>query len=119
MKLKILALIAVMAVSGIASANASYPHTMGIQLLRSDCELPDRPSQIRCETFLMGVVDTISALSVSGELGKSRFCIPEGFTEVRLRTVFVDYIAAKDSVDLLTSAASHAIRAFGEAFPCK
>jgi hypothetical protein len=119
MKLKILAFIAVMAVSGIASANARYPHNMSILLLSSDCELPDRPSQIRCETFLVGVVDTISALSVSGELEKSYFCIAEGFTGVRLRTVFVNYITAKGAVDHLTSAASHAIRAFGEAFPCK
>jgi hypothetical protein len=119
MKLKILVLITVMAMSGIASANARYPHPMSIQLVRSDCELPDRPSQIRCETFLVGVVDTINALSVSGELEKNYFCIPYGATEVRLRKVFVDYIATQGGVDLSASAASHVIRAISEAFPCK
>ena len=119
MKLIVLAFIAVMAVSGIASANATYPNSMSTLLLKSDCELPDRPSQIRCETFLVGVVDTINALSVSGDLEKSYLCIPEGVTEVQLRKVFVDYIAAQDSVDLSASAASHVIRAFGETFPCK
>jgi len=119
MKLIILVFVTVMAVSGIASANAGYPHNMSIQLLGSDCELPDRPSQIRCETFLVGVLDTVNALSASGDLGKSYFCIPEGVTEVQLRKAFVDYIAAQDGVDLLASAASHVIRAFGETFPCK
>ena len=119
MKLKILVLIAVMAMSSIASANARYPHPTSLQLFRSDCELPDRPSQIRCETFLVGVVDTINALSVLGALEKSYFCIPEGVTEVGLRKVFVGYIAAKGGEDLLSSAASHIIRAFSEAFPCE
>jgi hypothetical protein len=119
MKLIILVLITVMAMSGIASANARYPHPMSIQLFRSDCELPDRPSQIRCETFLVGVVDTINALSVSGELEKSYFCIHDGITEVGLRKVFVSYLATQGSVDLLSSAASHVIRAIREAFPCK
>jgi len=119
MKLIVLAFIAVMAVSGIASANTNNTQHMSLQLVRSDCELPDRPSQIRCETFLLGVADTVTALSVSGDLEKSYLCIPEGVTEVQLRKVFVDYIAAQDSVDLSASAASHVIRAFGETFPCK
>ena len=119
MKLRLLAFIAVMAVSGIASANATYPNSMSTLLLKSDCELPDRPSQIRCETFLVGVVDTINALSASGELGNDYLCIPEGITEVQLRKVFVDFIAASDGVDLLASAASNVISSFGETFPCK
>jgi hypothetical protein len=119
MKLILLAFIAVMAVSGIASANNNNTQHMSLQLVRSDCELPDRPSQIRCETFLVGVADTVNALSASGELEKSYFCIPEGVTEVQLRKVFVDYIAVQNDIDLLASAASHVIRAFGETFPCK
>ena len=119
MKLKILAFITIVTMSVIGSANAKYPHHMGILLLRSDCELPDRPSQIRCEAFLMGVVDTINDLSSLGELEKSYSCIPEGVTEVRLRKVFVGYIAAEGGVNLLASAASHVIRTFGDAFPCE
>jgi Rap1a immunity proteins len=119
MKLKILVLIAAMAICGIASANANYPQHMSIQLFQTDCELPDRPSQIRCETFLRGVVDTVNALSDLGELEKSYFCIPEGFTEVRLRKIFVDYMATQSDVDLSASAASHVILAFGAAFPCE
>jgi hypothetical protein len=119
MKLKILVFITIMAMSGIAPANDRYPHQISLQLFRSDCELPDRPSQIRCETFLLGVVDTINALSVLGELEKNYFCIPDEVSEAGLRKVFVDYITTQSGVDPLASAASYVIRAIDEAFPCK
>ncbi len=117
MKLKILAFITIVAMSG--TTNAEYPHYMNVQLLKADCELPDRPSQIRCEAFLMGVVDTVNAFTFWGEVHKNYFCTSEGITEVRLRKVFVGYVAAKDGLDLFEPAASFAIRAFKEAFPCK
>ena len=119
MKLRILAVVVIVAMSVISSANAKYPHQMSVQLLRADCELPDRPSQIRCEAFLVGVVDTVNAFSFWGALDKNYFCTPEGITDVRLRKAFVGYVAAKGGVDLLEPAASLVIRAFGETFPCK
>ena len=117
MKLKMLAFITIAAMSG--TTNAEYPHYMSVQLLKVDCELPDRPSQIRCEAFLMGVVDTTNAITSWGEVDKDYLCTLEGIPEVRLRKVFVDYVAAKDGLDLFEPAASLAIRAFKEAFPCK
>jgi hypothetical protein len=117
MKLRILAFVAFAAMSG--PTNAEYPHHMTVQLLRADCELPDRPSQIRCEAFLVGVVDTVNAFTFWGELDKNYFCPPEGINDVRLRKVFVGYVATKGGLDLLEPAASVAIHAFTEAFPCK
>ena len=101
------------------TVNAEYPHHVSVQLLKADCELPDRPSQIRCETFLMGVVDTVNTFIFWGDLDQNYFCPPEGISDVRLRKVFVGYIAAKGGLDLLEPAASHVIRAFAEAFPCE
>jgi hypothetical protein len=117
MKLRILAFVAFAAMSG--PTNAEYPHHMTVQLLRADCELPDRPSQIRCEAFLVGVVDTVNAFTFWGELDKNYFCIPEGVNDIRLRKVFVGPPPAKGGVDHYEPAASLVIRAFGEAFPCK
>ncbi len=101
------------------TVNAEYPHHMSVLLLRADCELPDRPSQIRCEAFLVGVVDTVNAFTFWGELDQNYFCAPEGVTDVRLRKVFVGYVAAKGGLDLLEPAASLVVRAFNEAFPCE
>ena len=119
MKLKILAFVAVMAMPVSGPSNAEYPHHMSVQLLRADCELPDRPSQIRCEAFLVGVVDTVNAFIFWGELDQKYFCTPEGITDVRLRKVFVGYIAAKGGLNLLEPAASLVVRVFAEKFPCK
>ena len=117
MKLKMLAFITIVAMSG--TTNAEYRHYISVQLLRADCELPDRPSQIRCEAFLVGVVDTVNALTYWEEVEKNYFCIPEEITDVDLRKVFVGYIAAKGGLDLLEPAASVVIRAFKEVFTCK
>jgi len=117
MKLKILAFIAIVAMSG--TTNAEYQHYVSAQLLRADCELPDRPSQIRCEAFLVGVVDTVNAFTYWGEVDKNYFCIPEEITDVSLRKVFVGYATAKGGLDLLQPAVSLVIRAFKEVFPCK
>jgi hypothetical protein len=117
MKLKILAFITIVAMSG--TTYAEFPHYMSVQLLKADCELPDRPSQIRCEAFLVGVVDTVNTFTFWGELDKNYFCTPEGITDIHLRKVFVDYIAAKDGLNLLEPAASLVIQTFKEAFPCE
>ncbi len=119
MKRFLLACDAIAAMSVISPANAKYPHHMSVLLLRADCELPDRPSQIRCEAFLVGVVDTVNAFSFWCVLDKKYFCPPEGVIDVRLRKVFVGYVAAKGGVDHYEPAASLVIRAFVEAFPCE
>ena len=101
--------VALLAMSG--TTNAAYPHYMSVGVLRADCELLDRQSQVRCEAFLMGVVDTVNAFSFIGKLDQNYFCPPERITDVRLRKIFVGYVAA-ESVDILDPAASVALRAF-------
>jgi hypothetical protein len=119
MKFKTMVLTVFMAMCGIGPANAEYQHHMSATLLQTDCELPDRPSQIRCEAFLVGVVDTVNAFIFWEELDKNYFCTPKGVTDVRLRKVFVDYLAAKGGQGLVEPAASLVIRAFSESFSCK
>jgi hypothetical protein len=119
MKLKVLAFVAFVTMCSSSLANAEYPYLMNVHLLRTDCELPDRPSQIRCEAFLVGVVDTVNAITFWEELDGNYFCTPEKITDVRLRKVFVGYIAAQGGLDLLKPAASLVIRAFADAFPCE
>lgn len=116
MKVRTPLLIALLAISG--AVDAGYPHNMNAGVLRADCELLDRPSQVRCEAYLMGVVDTVNTLAFSGKLGNGLFCTPEGTTEVRLRQSFVEYVTA-EHVAITDPAADVAIAAFTRAFPCK
>jgi hypothetical protein len=102
----------------LSTAGADYPHNMNAGVLRADCELLDRPSQVRCEAFLMGVADTVNALTFSGELDKKFFCAAEGVNEIRLRQAFVEFVAA-EYVKINDPAVDVALRAFARAFPCK
>lgn len=115
MKIKTTLFITLLLISNAASAD--YPHNMGAGVLRADCELLDRPSQVRCEAFLMGVADTVNALTFSGKLHKKYLCIPEGVNEIRLRQVFVEFVAA-ENVRITDPAADVALGAFGQAFSC-
>jgi len=108
--------IGLLAVSSAASAD--YPHNMKAGVLRADCELLDRASQVRCEAFLMGVVDTVAALSFSEKLDHNFYCIPRRVTEIQLRQAFVGYVAA-ENVKNSDPGAEVALAAFGRAFPCK
>jgi hypothetical protein len=116
MKVRTTLLFASLTLSG--AVDAGYPHTMNAGVLRADCELLDRPSQVRCEAYLMGIVDMVNALSFSGKLVTTVFCTPEGITEIRLRKSFVEYVAA-EHVAITDPAADVAIAAFTRAFPCK
>ena len=101
-----------------SAANADYPHNMNAGVLRADCELLDRPSQVRCEAFLMGVVDAVAALSFSKKLKHNFYCIPERVTEIQLRQAFVKYVRATH-VKISDPGADVALAAFGSEFPCK
>ena len=116
MKFRATLFIGLLAVS--SAAVADYPHNMNAGVLRADCELLDRPSQVRCEAFLMGVADTVNALIFLKKLDKNYFCIPEGVNEIQLRKAFVAYVAA-ENVKITDPAAEVALAAFGRAFPCK
>ena len=108
--------ISLLAVS--SAAVADYPHNMNTGVLRADCELLDRPSQVRCEAFLMGVADTVNALIFLERLDQNYLCISEGVNEISLRKVFVEYVAA-ENVKISDPAVDVALSAFGREFPCK
>jgi len=116
MKAGITLFVTLLLMSGVIDAN--YQHTMNAGVLRADCELLDRPSQVRCEAYLMGVVDTVSSLGFSGKLEHKLFCLPEEITEIRLRQAFVEYVAA-ENIAISAPAVDVAIGAFKRAFPCK
>jgi hypothetical protein len=116
MKFRATLFIGLLAVS--SAAVADYPHNMGAGVLRADCELLDRPSQVRCEAFLMGVADTVNALTFLEKRDQKYFCLPEGANEIWLRKAFVEYVAA-EYVKVSDPAAEVALGAFGRAFPCK
>jgi hypothetical protein len=116
MKIRSMLFITLLAISG--SAVADYPHILNIGVLRADCELLDRPSQVRCEAFLMGVFDTVKALTSAGKLNEKYFCAPQGITEIRLRQVFVEDGAA-GYTDTSVPAVDVVLGAFSRAFPCK
>ena len=101
-----------------SAAGADYPHNMNAGVLRADCELLDRPSQVRCEAFLMGVADTVNALTFLEKLDHNYFCLPKGVAEIQLRKAFVEYVAA-GNVKISDPAVDVALGAFGRAFPCK
>jgi len=116
MKFRAMLFIGLLAISSVAAAN--YPHILNAGVLRADCELLDRPSQVRCEAFLTGVVDTVNALTFSEKLDKKFYCLPERITEIRLRQAFVEYISA-GYVEISDPAVDVALAAFGYSFPCK
>ena len=116
MKVRSMLLTTLLAISGVVDAD--YPHNMNAGVLRADCELLDRPSQVRCEAFLMGVADTVNAITFSGRLNGKLFCAPQETTEIRLRQVFVEYVATRN-VDISEPAVDVAFSAFGQAFPCE
>ena len=116
MNFKAALLIGLLALSSTAAAD--YPHNMNTGLLMADCELLDRPSQVRCEAFLMGVADTVNALTFLKKLRQNYFCIPEGVNEIELRRAIVAYVAA-ESVKSTDPAVEVVMGAFGRAYPCK
>ena len=101
-----------------STVDANYPHNMNAGVLRADCELLDRPSQVRCEAFLMGVADTVNALFFAGKLGRKYFCATESVNEIRLRQAFVEYVAS-ENVKIEDPAVDVALAAFARSFPCK
>ncbi len=116
MKIKSMLFITLLAIS--SSAVADYPHILNIGVLRADCELLDRPSQVRCEAFLMGVFDTVKALNASGKLNENYFCAPEGMTEIRLRQILVEDGASRYA-EVADPAVDVVFDVFSRAFPCK
>ena len=70
-----------------------------------------------CLGYLQAVVDTDATFAEWGELPR-RACIPQGVTSSQLRLVFLDWLNERPDY-LHFSAASLALTAFSETWPCK
>lgn len=70
-----------------------------------------------CLGYLQGVVDTDATLAEWGETPRQA-CIPRGVTSSRLRQVFLQWLNEHPD-QLRFSAASLALAAFSESWPCK
>ncbi len=69
-----------------------------------------------CLGYLQAVADTDATFSEWGDVPRQA-CIPQGVTSSRLRQVFLDWLNER-SDHLQFSAASLALTAFSEAWPC-
>ena len=106
MKLKILAFIAIAAMSGIGSAKAAAVYD-GNEILFS-CE----QGHLKCIYYLAGVQD------VWNDRDSKKYCMPDGVNLAELKKVFIKY--AKENPEKLNLAASSVtIKAFRAAFPCE
>ena len=70
-----------------------------------------------CLGYLQAVADTDATMSEWGDVSRQA-CIPQGVTSSRLRQVFLAWLTER-SDHLHFSAASLALTAFSEAWPCK
>ena len=106
MKLKILAFIAIAAMSGIGSAKAAAIYD-GNEILFS-CE----QGHLKCIYYLAGVQDAWN------NLDSKKYCIPDGVKLTELKEAFIKY-AKKNPEKLNSAASSVTINAFKKAFPCE
>jgi hypothetical protein len=115
MKLNILAIVAVVAMSFINPANARY---FSAKKLLSGCETKSTINRVICNGYLAGASDAHELHTGLDEGAKKSICIPTGASIERLRKVFVRF-ANDNPKDSKLDAASVTINAFAEAFPCE
>jgi len=102
MKIKILALVFLLATVGRVYGTAAY-YTGG-QLL-SECRSDNVAIQNDCIIYLSDISD-------------ATFCAPNGVTQEQLRKIYIKY-ASENPQTLQSEATSTAIDAFRAAFPCE
>ena len=71
-----------------------------------------------CLGYLQAAVDTDVTFAEWGQYARTA-CIPTGITSSTLRRVFLDWLNAKPPEYLTFGAASLALTAFSESWPCK
>jgi hypothetical protein len=106
MKLRVLAFVAVMVMSGIGPTKAAAIYD-ATEILFS-CE----QGHLRCIYYLAGVQDAWN------DLDSKKFCMPDGVELAELKEIFIKY-AKENPEKLYLAASSVTISAFNKAFPCK
>jgi hypothetical protein len=115
MKLRILAFIAIAALSVISPANAGF--FTGGKLLPL-CEDGSAWEIRTCEMYLVGITDAHDGLQRLGGLTREYFCLSKGVSFPQIREIFIKY--ANENPQYLQLPASRlVIGAFAQAFPCK
>jgi hypothetical protein len=115
MKLRILAFIAIVAMSVISPANARY---FPAKKLLSECETESTINRAICNGYLVGANDAHELHTGLDEGTKKSISIPAGASIERLRKVFVKFVNDNPK-DSQQDAASVVITAFAGTFPCK
>ena len=115
MKLRVLAFVAVMAMSVINHANAGY--FTGRHILDL-CESESFGNRESCIMYLSGLIDLQDSLYKWKDLTKKYYCIPVGEDISQIQKVFIKH-ANKNPDKLDWTATSVAIHAFAEAYPCE
>ena len=120
MKLKILAFIAIvaMSVSGpVPGGETVSAYFDGARML-SSCESESITNQNLCIYYLAGIADAHETLRNWNNLPAKHFCPPKDVGGDQLRKIFIKY--ANDNLQYLhQDAGGFALGAFAIAFPCK
>jgi len=118
------AIVSMMLLSAAGSAAAASTYFKVGNDLKASCEgtAAGEPNAstaeyLLCLGYLQGVVDTDATLTEWRDASRHA-CIVQGVTSSQLRRVFLDWLS-KHPDHLQFSAASLALAAFSEAWPCK
>jgi len=114
MKLKVLAFVAVMAMSVSGPADAGY--YMSAYKLLGLCESDSVANQNVCVGYVLGIVDAAQALDSEANL--RRYCLPENVSSSRLERTAVKYMN-DNSQQLDKSASYYVLVSLRKAFPCE
>ena len=112
MKIRILMLVALLAMSGQASAT----YFTGSQLLKL-CESTNQSERYICTGYLMGISDATRTYENWNSLNSKKFCMPFEVDSIQLQKVFIRHVNGHPE-KLHLVASSLALNAFIEAFPC-
>lgn len=113
MKIKTLALVALLGVTG--RVDATYFVSAGEVL--SACESESVDKHNKCVSYLGGIVDATSIWVDWGMMSK-KYCQPKEITLEQLRKIYIKY-ANEHPEELHLTASGIAINALIEAFPCE
>ncbi len=118
-----LVILVLMLMPGMSSAASPFYFKIG-EDLKISCEgtaageeNASTAEYLLCLGYLQAVVDTDATIAEWGELPRQA-CIPQGVTSSQLRLVFLEWLNERPDY-LRFSAASLALTAFAETWPCK